>query len=227
MRVPEIADDALDPADDTWAAVPGETVRLVPIPLEEQRNEYIRTAWRTRPYGRVGEVGVTAARRGERIFVRLEWTDSEDPNTEFLDGAGVFFPDADSSEAPLTIGTHAAPVRLWAWRDRQAVQQALPAAKELVASGPGVFRPVGVAGYTATMSGDGPDDEGDGVRAEAGSAVSAVSVLAAGRWAVVIAGDLAPAAAARRMGVVVWDGSNEERAGIGAVTPSWVPLAVG
>ncbi len=214
MRVPEIADDALDPADDTWAAVPSEKVPLVPVPLEVQRNEYIRTAWRTRPYGRVGEVDVAAGQRGGRLFVRLEWDDSEEPNGEFLDAAGVFFPDADDTGPPLTIGTTGAPVRLWAWRDRTAMQQALPATRELVATGPGAFRTAGLD----VDAGDG--DDRDGVRPDA------VSALSGGRWAVVIAGDLARAAAAGRMGVVVWDGSNEERAGIGAVSPDWVPLAV-
>lgn len=203
MHVPEIADDPLDPTNDAWKSVPTETVRLVPVPLEEQPNEYIRTAWRTRPYGRVAEVDVAAARRGERLFVRLEWNDSEEPNTEFLDGAGVFFPDSADGAPPLTIGSHGAPVQLWAWRDRLPVQEALPPARELVASGPGAFR-----------------------TSDSDPSVSAASALSGGRWSVVIAGDLAPASMAQRMGVVVWDGSNDERAGIGAVTPGWVPLAV-
>jgi DMSO reductase family type II enzyme heme b subunit len=211
MQVPEIVDDALDPADKAWAAVPSEKVPLVPVPIEEQPNEYIRTAWRTRPYGRVGEVDVAAVQRGERLLVRLEWDDSDEPNTEFLDGAGVFFPDAGDSGAPLTIGSHGAPVRLWAWRDRTPMQEALPAARELVASGPGAFRAAGL---------DAGDGENEGARPDA------VSALSGGRWAVVIAGDLARAAAAGRMGVVVWDGSNDERAGIGAVSPNWVPLTV-
>ncbi len=214
MRVPEITDDPLQPADAAWRELSSQTVPLVPVPLESQPNEYIRTAWEGRPYGRVGEVQVAAARHGERLFVRLEWADAAEPNTEFPDGAGVFFPDSADDGPPVTIGSRAAPVRLWAWRDRLVVQQDLPAVRDLVASGPGVFQPVG------------PRPEPDPDERPGGpSEVSTGWALADGRWAVVVSGNVG-AAASGRMGVVVWDGSNEERAGIGAVTPSWVPLAV-
>ena len=67
--------------------------------------------------------------------------------------------------------------------------------------GPGVFRPTGTNGVTA------------------------VAALDGGRWAVVLTGAVSDAAAAR-LGVAVWDGANEERAGLGAVSPEWIPLEV-
>jgi hypothetical protein len=43
----------------------------------------------------------------------------------------------------------------------------------------------------------------------------------------VLQGDLDTALSAGRMGVAIWDGSNDERAGIGAVSSDWIPLESG
>ncbi len=213
MRVPSVSDAVAEPADSAWANVPAEVVELAPIPIDRQPNAYIRNAWQTRPYGKLGSVEVATARSGDRFLVRLEWADSDEPNIEFPDGAGVFFPGSESDDPPSFLGTHTSPVRLWAWRDRLAVQQALPSAKELIATGPGVFQPA-----TDNAQGAGA--------ASATAGVTASSSLKDGRWTVVLSGDAATANAAGRMGVVVWDGSNEERAGIGSVTSEWLPLVV-
>lgn len=224
MHVPQLGEDHLRPDAAAWRSLPADTVPLVPVPLDAQPNEYIRTAWSQRPYGGVREVRVTAARHSERLFVRLEWACSQEPNGEFLDGAGVFFPQPGHDDPPLTIGSRSSPVRLWAWHDRLAVQQALPPVTELVARGPGVFRPL--------SSGADPEIDDSGRHAQdlpgedvEPQEVSGESERSEGRWTVVLSGSVTASSAAR-MGIVVWDGANEERAGIGAVTPSWVPLAV-
>ncbi|MFV2089332.1 MAG: hypothetical protein ACC642_01625 [Pseudomonadales bacterium] len=68
----------------------------------------------------------------------------------------------------------------------------------LTASGPGVF----------ARNGD--------------NGISGAADLSNGRWSVVIAGPLA-ALSGDQLGVVVWNGSNQERAGLAAVS-SWVAL---
>ena len=78
-------------------------------------------------------------------------------------------------------------------------QADLADARSLEGRGPGVFRPTGADGVTAA------------------------AVLERGRWAVVLTGELGDASAAR-LGVAVWDGANEERAGLGAVSSEWIPL---
>ena len=71
-------------------------------------------------------------------------------------------------------------------------------ALNLVAKGPGVFS-----------------------KAAAG-AVSGVGANSGGKWAAVLSG---PASAAKgKLGVAVWNGSNEERAGLAAVSRAWLPL---
>jgi DMSO reductase family type II enzyme heme b subunit len=93
-----------------------------------------------------------------------------------------------------TLGSAEAPVALWYWEDGR------PAPLGYTARGPGVF-------YL-----DGEDGLGASARLEAG------------RWSLVLSGPAAPAAREGRLGLVVWNGSNEERAGLAAVSQAWVPL---
>ena len=60
-------------------------------------------------------------------------------------------------------------------------------------------------------------------RKEGSDGIKATSVLNGGKWSVVLSG---PASAAKggKLGVVVWNGSNEERAGLGAVSQGWLGL---
>ena len=75
-------------------------------------------------------------------------------------------------------------------------------AKNLEGRGPGRFRPV------------------------ADTALDATADLSDGKWSVVLTGEVTQAQS-HRMGVVVWDGSNEERAGLGAVSAQWTQLEIG
>jgi DMSO reductase family type II enzyme heme b subunit len=75
------------------------------------------------------------------------------------------------------------------------------AAERFVSNGPGVFRRAA----------------GDGLEANAS--------LQEGTWRVVVSGPLADVAD-DRIGLVVWNGSNEERAGLGAVS-GWITLERG
>lgn len=74
-----------------------------------------------------------------------------------------------------------------------------PDALRLISRGPGVFR----------------KDASDGV--------AAAGVLADGRWSVVLSG---PAAIGQKgkVGLAVWNGSNDERAGLAAVSREWLLL---
>lgn len=193
LRLVDAPGDLGEPSAAGWDTAEAVTVALAPIALDAQPTEYVRVAWADRPYGNVHEVRVATARDGDDVLVRLEWADSDVPNAEFQDAAGVFFP-TDGDAPAATIGNADHPVDLWFW------QANLPAPRGAVATGPGAFV---------------PDD---------GVSVSAVSALAGGRWAVVLRGSAARLAAAGRLGVVVWDGSNEERAGIGSVTADWLSV---
>ena len=58
--------------------------------------------------------------------------------------------------------------------------------------------------------------------------VAAAAALDGGRWAVVLTGELSDVVpdGHARVGVAVWDGANEERAGLGAVSSEWIPLEI-
>lgn len=195
MRVQRVSGELGSPAASGWSSVEGETVALAAVPLDAQPTEYIRVKWAGQAYGNVKEAKVAAASDGSRLHVRIEWADSATPNGEFADAAAVYFPAGGDAPAG-TIGSADASANLWYW------QANLADAKSLVASGPGVFRPRGSNGVSASSSNEG------------------------GTWAVVLSGDLADAQSAGKLGVAVWDGSNEERAGIGAATASWVTLEI-
>lgn len=110
------------------------------------------------------------------------------------------FPDAAAVVLPGSDG--AAPGTFGAAGSPVAVwywEDGRPEALNLLAEGPGVFRK------------------------QANGDIQATATLADGRWRAVLSGP-ASAAASGRLGIAVWNGSNEERAGLGAVSQAWIPL---
>lgn len=192
MRVAQVSESLSDPAAPGWGDVPREAVRLEPVPLDAQPTEYVRVKWADLPYGTVGDVDVAVAVDGDNAYVRLEWADDDEPNTEFPDCAAVFVP-ANGDAPARTIGDADAAVDLVLWQPEPV------GARSLVATGPGRFRPRRASGE------------------------SAAGVLVDGRWSVVVTAPATRVRDAGRLGVVVWNGSNEERAGLGA-SSDWVPL---
>ncbi len=228
MNVSEIKGSTNNLLELDWSGIDTEQVALVPIPITSQPNAYIRTKWADREYGLTRSAQLSLARSGNKILARLEW-DKVDGNAsekedgfdgEFTDAAAIFFPldfvangQGDQPEAPpLTIGTHQAPVRLWYWRDQLPIQRDLPPIKELYASGPGVFRP----------------NLNESVRSNKDVAttdsLSVQALKSDNHWTVVISGEYEGANNIEKMGIAIWDGSNQERAGIGSVSPQWIGL---
>lgn len=208
VKVNEVSADPQGLRCSLWEQLPRVEIALAPVPLEAQPNEYIRTAWKDRRYGLLGWVRVAAACFGGRLSMCLEWPGSAEPCDEFPDGAAVFFPGFAGASPPITIGSPSEPVRLWLWRDQVALRGSSATARALLALGPGSFRPVDApAGASA-----------------ASDMLTAESADAGGMRRVVISGD-ERIAAAGRMGIVLWAGANEERAGLGSVTHEWVQLS--
>lgn len=182
---------------------------LQPTPVDSQPSEYVINAWKERPYGLTGELRVAAAHNGEALFFRLSWQDDtkdvDIPDTDrFTDGAGVLFP-VRSDATLLTMGTPDRPVNAWYWR-------------------PDLDQPLSV---TATGL-------GTTVR-YTNASLAAVASYSAGGWQVVISrpfsarGDEGVAlmpGQTTMVGFAVWQGSNQERAGIKGVTLEWQPLEI-
>lgn len=202
-------DKILDPDFGSWRDQRAETVSLMGTPVGLQPTEAIRVAWMGKKIGAVGQVDVKALHDGRALAFRLEWEDATesadlDDNTHFPDAAAIALPAA--ADAPLVLmGKPGSPVNAWYWRADEP-----QGAREISAEGLGTSQTIG------------------------GSPVRARGVWKGGRWSVVVARALklegAPGAAQLApgvetgFGVAIWEGSNQERAGIKSFSGDWLPL---
>ena len=204
-RVTSLSDYA-DPAATGWQDVAPEEVEMVPAPLGLQPTEHIRVMWEDRAYGELDAVNVRAVHDGTSIAVHLNWA-AQKPGT----GAGEGFPDGAAIAFPvrgepilMQMGSADAPMQFVQW------QASKKQARSVLAKGIG-----------STVPGA-PVDE------------AANASWSAGRWSLVLSrtlagdGDSARIEAGKdtQIGFAVWNGSNEERAGIKAVSPDWTALSI-
>ncbi|MBI2890844.1 MAG: hypothetical protein HYY13_08665 [Nitrospirae bacterium] len=210
------ADEALSPASAVWGRVPGTRVVLEPSPLENQPSAYVRAL--PPRHGKIHEIEVRALHNGESLFFHLAWTDPNQDTTPtdahpFPDAAAVMMPLPEAAEMvfegdAISMGADNIPVNAWLWRPDFGEQ-----AKNVTARGFG----------TSKRSADG--------------GISARSEYARGRWAVVFGRALKPqlgpeesapvtAPGKTLVAFAVWEGANNERAGLKAVSPKWITLEV-
>ena len=189
-----------------WQAVPTETVELVPAPMEMQPNGFIQAQYRDREYGKTPMIEAQSVHDGTTLAVRLRWPAEKPFNggrEGFPDGAAIAFP-VKGEPALWTMGTEDEPVQFIQWR---ALRNEV---RSVVAWGIGSSLP------------------GTGV----GEAVTAG--WSQGHWTIVMLRTLAGGAEAAtpstgqtaQIGFAVWNGSNEERAGLKAVSVDWTPLQI-
>ena len=189
-----------------WQAVPAETVELVPAPMEMQPNGFIQAQYRDREYGKTPMIEAQSVHDGITLAVRLRWPAEKPFNggrEGFPDGAAIAFP-VKGEPALWTMGTEDEPVQFIQWR---ALKNEV---RSVVAWGIGSSLP------------------GTGV----GEAVTAG--WSQGHWTIVMLRTLAGGAEAAtlsigqtaQIGFAVWNGSNEERAGLKAVSVDWTPLQI-
>lgn len=206
-------DTLLDPDAPRWAAVPAEKIPLSGTPLATQPSGYVRTRFDPQQVGKVKEVDVRTAHDDRRIYVRLAWADEHHnvavtENNEFPDGCGVLLPLGPGDPPLQEMGSEAAPVNAWFWRADAGDQ-----GRHLIAAGLGTTRP------------------------SAQQPVAARAAYHDGTWAVVLARDLtvagAPGEAAplapgttTKIAFAVWEGGNQERAGIKGYSREWQELVI-
>ena len=209
VRLDAPSDRLLDPAATDWARLRRETVTLQPTPSASQPSEYVLNAWKERPYGLTGQLRVAAAHNGEALFFHLSWQDeSKDDGISdtdrFTDAAAVLIP--VRRDAPLqAMGSPEQPVNAWYWR-------------------PDLESPLSV---TATGL-------GTTVRNQNGSLTAGASYTSGG-WQLVISRPFAVKGnealilhrgMTTQVAFAVWQGSNQERAGIKSVTLAWQLLEI-
>ena len=214
MRVQRIqarSEELLDPSGSAWQRLTAEEVTLAPTPIELQPTEYVRVAWQGRPYGALAKLQVQGLHNGEKIFLRLSWEDASQDDriadiNQFSDAAAVLFPIAP--DAPMAgMGLPGKPVNAWIWRPDW------PGPKN-----------VAIEGVGSTQRRDDPSLAASGSHAD-------------GRWQVVLSRPFAANGAPKgtvelapgvpsRVGFAVWQGANQERAGIKAYSIDWIDLQV-
>lgn len=200
----------MNPAASQWGKVPSESITLSGTPLHIQPSAYIRTSWAARQIGAVRHVTVKAAHNGEYAFFRLDWADDTDNSgygdgSTFPDAAGVLF--RLDKQSPLeSLGSPGAPVNMWYWRANHAGE-----GENLVVQGPATEQ------------------------ATTGPSIATRGAWDSGRWRIVIARTLAakngdnvrlrPRSKAE-VGFAVWEGSNQERAGLHSHSRVWRELQI-
>ena len=210
-RVQAKTEELLDLGSDLWKKAGTNNVVLSPTPLDMQPTEYVRNSWRGRPYGIASSVRVSAVHNGNEIFFRLQWQDESSDGqiadiNQFVDAAAVLFP--VSEDAPLLgMGTKGKPVNAWLWRADWE-------------------RPKNVA-----IEGMGTTQRRDD------SALASAARHARGRWDLVVSRTfngrsspkgtiaLAPGTVSK-VAFAIWQGGNQERAGVKAFSPDWQELQI-
>ena len=216
QRVP--IDDAvlLDPASREWSGIPTVELKLQPTPITAQPSLYVQAKWKEKPYGVTRSVSVHAAHNGERLYFRLAWAadtsnDAIRDTDQFTDAAAVLFP-VNGNAALGNMGSSQLPVNAWYWRSD------LEEPFSVTAQGIG----------TTTRTQD-PELAAQGAYGDGG-------------WNVVIRRRLVHAAdassshsrgyvnlvagASELVGFAVWQGADQERGGLKAVTLDWEPLEI-
>ncbi len=201
----------LDPAAAQWSGAEKAHLAMKPTPIGSQPSDYVRAAWKERPYGKLQTVIVQSIHNGQEIFFRLEWDDPEKNDTitdsTFPDGAALLFP--MGADAPiLTMGDKQHPVNAWHWR-----------------------ADLGSAGRNNLARGLGTTILSEKSR------ITCRAQWDKGVWRVVFARPLSvPDQAAEaiqikpgqqvRFGVAIWQGQNSERAGIKAFSQAWRTMTI-
>ena len=210
-RVNASSKDLQEPGGPGWRGSRSETVVLSPTPLDMQPSEYVRVSWKGRPYGQASSLKVSAVHNGRDIFFRLKWPDDSKNGAiadinQFVDAAAVLFP--VNGDAPLFgMGAPGKPVNAWFWRADWEEP------KNVAAEGMG--------------STERRDDPGLAGKAR----------HARGEWDVVLSRSLevngAPAGtvvltpgSVAKIAFAVWQGANQERAGLKAFSPDWHELDI-
>lgn len=195
-----------EPAASAWTGVSATNIDLIPTPLGMQPNDYIVAKWTDQEYGTLDRVSVSCVHDSKRIAFRVSWVDENmdaGEGEDFPDGAALMFP-ISGDPVLLTMGAENAPVHALHWRARR------DEIRSVAATGIGTSR-------------DSPE-----------VAQTVKSAWSDGVWTLVIERDMdAPVQVTRfdpgkesRIGFAVWNGGNQERAGIKAVSPDWIDFTL-
>ncbi len=191
----------LNPAARQWERAPHAHLALRGTEARAQPSAYVRTAWAGKHIGAVRSLSVQAAHNRQTLFFRLEWADpSHNPDygdgSVFPDAAAVLFPMNGKAPLPL-MGSPGAGIHAWYWR----------------ANHPEFGEALGFHGFATE-------------KREPAPPVLNSARWSDGCWYVVIAAPIASGPPADTVAFAVWEGGNQERAGLHSYTPEWQELSI-
>ena len=202
MLVKRISDiqSYLDPASPRWTELSATTIPMAPTPLALQPTRYIRVKWEKLPYGQLPAINARAVHDGGSAAFFVEWDCAEEHPK---DAVAIALPIRGQPILAL-MGSADSPIHFLHW----------------MAKSPGVRSTYSV-GIGSTQLG------------------VPVAADASGIWVkkkrkVVISremGDFEEAAPLRpaensKIGYAVWQGANDERAGLKAFSVDWRSLEI-
>lgn len=212
MRVFRTSTDTkalLDPTSSAWDGAKAQTFDLTPTPIALQPSPWIQGAFEKEKWGRLAKANMRMLHNGESIAVRVEWT-VETPATsttgpdEFADACAVMFPFV--KDAPVVMGSAGQWVNMWLWRADN-------------------FGP-----FAVTAAGIGTSERASD------NALQATARYKDKSWQVVFARALEPAntrdhvplkpGTGWQVAVALWQGANQERAGLKSYSPHWTDLEI-
>jgi len=197
----ELAPDAA-----IWSGAEKKSVEMMATPLAMQPTAYIQKSWADKPYGRIAPIEVAALHDGALFAVRVSWEPLGGGNKDFPDAVAIAMPVLGNPPLAL-MGTPEEPIHILHW---QASKDGKETLRSVVATGIGGSRP-------------GPDIKRQVAVKREGGRIHVVAARALGTG-----GGAAPVTAGgkARIGFAVWNGGNEERAGIKAFSIDWIDLAL-
>ena len=206
MRCKRVGKVAMEPDAPQWADSEEASLDMVQTPLEMQPTPYIQKSWTDKPYGRITPLTVRAQHDGTTLAVRIAWTAVGGENPDFPDAVAFALP-VKGEPMLVSMGEPDAPIHILLWQGRKSGKDSL---RSVLASGIGSSRP-GPAIRSAVMA----------TRDDNRFAVVIARALGGG-------GETAPVKAGKtaKIGFAVWDGANEERAGIKAFSIDWADLTL-
>ena len=197
-KVPGTVQSLLSPRAAGWDKAPEVKLALKPTPLEAIPSAYVQKAWEGKKRGRIASVAVRAVSVDGKLLVRLQWT-AASPRQKINDN-NVY---ADACALLFPSDGKDAELSTMGSPEKPVTAWHWQAGAE---------KP-----FLATATGLGT------VTREKQHNFQATGEWLAGQWQVVFAGP----APGSRIGVAIWLGAADERAGLKSHTPSWVDLQVG
>ncbi|MEH6581178.1 MAG: hypothetical protein V7754_04525 [Halioglobus sp.] len=190
----------VDPDDSRWAGLAEEVVPMMQTPVALQPTQYIRVKWESLPYGQTASISTRAVHDGKRIAFFCEWQCAVEHKK---DAVAIALP-IRGQPILMTMGSADSPIHFLHW----------------LAGKPGV-RSTHSQGIGSTQQGvavvaDGKGTWNDGVR----------RVVITRQLGGFIEGAPLLAGKSSKIGYAVWQGANDERAGLKSFSIDWKPLDI-